>query len=203
MRLAGRITPSPGALPGRTWRRISDLKEKKGLKEEVQMLDAGPVHQRILCRNPKCRERLPQPTEQARQAFCCSGCFAVYFWARCLTCERPLPKSDRQQHKRFCSTRCKSAFHRAPARFDPFLEGPARVGAGAIRSTPSSTHFTGLKPALNGDRASIKSRLFADPAAWPIDLIGSAGGPHQARLDPELRRRIIATELPAIRRTDT
>lgn len=32
--------------------------------------------------------------------------------------------------------------------------------------------------------------------SWPIDLVGGAGGPRQNWLEPELRRRIIETEIP-------
>lgn len=159
------------------------------------MLDAGPLQFRSICRNPRCRERLPRPTEQARQAFCCSGCFAVYFRARCLTCERPLPKSDRQQHKRYCSTRCKATFHRHPARSDPFLEGPARVGAGTYEVPPQVPILRALK------LSSTAIEPFVNPGFSPTRPPGrsTSSAPRQARLDPELRRRIIATELPTIR----
>jgi hypothetical protein len=89
----------------------------------------------------------------------------------CSRCARPLPRRLRAS-TRFCSTSCRVAWHRQSA-------------AGA-----------GLDPSRGGDtgcnaRAKNTSRVEA-----PLDIFGHGHRwPVTARLNPELRRRIIQTEV--------
>jgi len=39
------------------------------------------------CRNPECRSRLKEPTDNPRRGFCCRFCFDQYYRSRCVVCE--------------------------------------------------------------------------------------------------------------------
>ena len=106
------------------------------------MFDAGPLHARCYCRNPACRQKLPRPVADKRDAFCDVQCQFRYSQFNCPVCDKPLLKSDRQKRKRFCSERCKSTYHRNSARFERPFSGPARGMAGATRSPPKSPEIS-------------------------------------------------------------
>jgi hypothetical protein len=188
------------------------------------MLDAGPLALRNFCRNATCRKKLPHPVADKRDAFCDERCRFRYSQFNCPVCDRPLLKSDRQKRKRFCSEKCKSAYHREPDRFERLFGWAGRGIAGATRSAPKSPEISTAIPGDSGDRPLRKiagpdvppANLLIPPDSegrtakrttiissrdWPVDLIGSAGGPPQnRRLDPRLRRRILDTECPERRR---
>ena len=44
------------------------------------------------CRNPKCRCKLPSAVSNPREAFCCRGCYTVFYRHRCLICERQMTR---------------------------------------------------------------------------------------------------------------
>ena len=48
-------------------------------------LDASP--DRTKCR--RCGAKLVKPTANQRSAFCCKGCFRIFYSKRCLACEEP------------------------------------------------------------------------------------------------------------------
>jgi hypothetical protein len=65
--------------------------------------------ERTLCRNPRCRSKLPAPVENPRSAFCVRGCFRQFYRSRCLVCERPMERKT--ERKQLCGRpRCKSEF---------------------------------------------------------------------------------------------
>jgi hypothetical protein len=64
---------------------------------------------RTLCRNPRCRSKLPAPVENPRSAFCVRGCYRQFYRSRCLVCERPMERKT--ERKQLCGRpRCKSEF---------------------------------------------------------------------------------------------
>ena len=65
------------------------------------------------CRNPHCRQQLPQLVESDRQAFCCKGCRESFYLRRCLVCEHPLA----HQMLKFCGRRCRAEYRRSPHRY--------------------------------------------------------------------------------------
>jgi hypothetical protein len=45
---------------------------------------------RVKCR--RCGAKLPKPTSNELEAFCCRGCFRIYYSKRCLICEEASAK---------------------------------------------------------------------------------------------------------------
>jgi hypothetical protein len=52
---------------------------------------------RRMCRNPKCRCKLPEPVENPREAFCTRGCHSSFYRSRCLICEEPMKRKTERQ----------------------------------------------------------------------------------------------------------
>src|SRR5262249_35825004 len=52
------------------------------------------------CRNPRCRQKLPRPTDNDHHAFCCCGCHASFYFNRCRVCEAPL--RDKRGGRLYC-----------------------------------------------------------------------------------------------------
>src|SRR5262245_8629281 len=69
------------------------------------------------CRNVRCGAKLGHPTDNLRDAFCCSGCATSYFRNRCLVCERAFERKRKAEHQRFCRPKCRKEFQRHPERF--------------------------------------------------------------------------------------
>jgi YHS domain-containing protein len=187
------------------------------------MFDAAPLQARCFCRNPACRKKLPRPVADKRDAFCDAQCQFRYSQFNCPVCDRPLHKSDRQKRKRFCSEKCKSAYHRDPARFERPFSGAARGVAGATRSPPKSheistaiAHDFGDRPLRQIGGPQVHPANFLVPSDsvahtrtakrgaiigrrdWPIDLVGGRASGADDRLNPRLRDRILAAELPTL-----
>jgi hypothetical protein len=192
------------------------------------MFDVGPLQLRNYCRNPACRRKLPGPVADRRDAFCDAQCQTRYGQFNCPVCDRPLNKKDRQRRRRFCSEKCKSVYHRDPERFERPFSGAARGIAGATRSAPKSLEISTAIPSHFSDRPlrqiagpqvhhanllvppdhpealartkTAKRTAVIGRSDWPIDLVGGrASGSDQHRLDPRLRDRILATELPTLK----
>jgi len=83
-----------------------------GIGSEVAPPIVGLRHR---CRNPRCGLKLRRPTDNMRDAFCCSGCVTSYFRNRCVVCERAYER--KAEHQWFCRPKCKSEFRRHPERF--------------------------------------------------------------------------------------
>ena len=65
------------------------------------------VELRHRCR--RCRLRLPAPTENERDAFCCRGCYRQHFAVRCMVCESAFKRTA--GHQLVCSRpACKTKF---------------------------------------------------------------------------------------------
>jgi hypothetical protein len=56
------------------------------------MTEFAETAMRKMCRNPKCRSKLPTPVSNGREAFCAKGCYSSFYLHRCRVCETELPK---------------------------------------------------------------------------------------------------------------
>jgi hypothetical protein len=87
-------------------------------------VSAGNVQPlRKMCRNPRCRLKLPEPTENVHAAFCTRGCWEQFHRRHCVVCEREFKRGSEAQ--RLCPRRkCKSEMKRWPALHLPFRPHP-------------------------------------------------------------------------------
>jgi hypothetical protein len=66
-----------------------------------------------MCRNPKCRSKLPLPVSNPREAFCARGCHGAFYRKRCLVCEEPMERKTGNQlicGKRKCRNALQAQF---------------------------------------------------------------------------------------------
>jgi len=101
---------------------------------------------RHYCRNPRCRSKLTEPTENPHAAFCTRGCYNSFYLHRCRVCEKPL--RDKRGGRLYCRPphSCSAEAKKWPLKYG---YGP---GAGFIQSGSRSAHSTGIKSRLAGDR---------------------------------------------------
>jgi hypothetical protein len=104
---------------------------------------------RHYCRNPRCRQKLAEPVDNVRQAFCTPGCHGSFFLRRCLVCERELPagRADRKLCKR---PSCRNEYRQFPHLFA----------------------FAGRKPASPTGRVEIASKTPIKPGTFWRDKAG-------------------------------
>jgi hypothetical protein len=147
------------------------------------------------CRNLRCQGKLKRPTTDARAAFCSIDCFESYYRRCCIVCERALPRLKASRPQRFCRQKCKSAYHRDPARFlGRWGETPAAVRKGSRNphstgTTRTKKHGPTLRKVAGPDLHSINLMIPLDPGLvaraqrangshrigpkdWPVDLVG-------------------------------
>lgn len=97
-----------------------------------------PVRHR--CRNPRCAAQLKPAVANPRDAFCCQGCFGVFYRRRCLVCERPIIRQTERQI--LCGrVKCKRDFQRHRERF----LGARYLPSVLVPNASRSAHSTGLK----------------------------------------------------------
>jgi hypothetical protein len=60
----------------------------------VEFIEEKPRH---MCRNPRCRSKLPTPVTNEREAFCARGCHSSFYRNRCLVCEQPMERKTGNQ----------------------------------------------------------------------------------------------------------
>jgi hypothetical protein len=115
---------------------------------------------RKMCRNPKCRSKLPAPVSNEREAFCCRSCYQSFYLHRCRVCEGPI-EQKRDGRRVLCKkAACRNVFSRT------FAGG--RYLTPSAPSYPSKTpDFIGPKEALKPDRAW---RIIAGPALTASQL---------------------------------
>jgi hypothetical protein len=71
---------------------------------------------RYRCRNPRCKCKLPVPTDNPRNAFCTRACFTGYFRSRCLVCEELFER--KQENQLTCGrVKCRGQIQRDRGRF--------------------------------------------------------------------------------------
>jgi hypothetical protein len=97
-----------------------------------------------MCRNPKCRSKLPAPVANEREAFCARGCHSGFYRKRCLVCEAPMERKTENQL--VCGKRkCRNA-----------LQGGQSLGRyhapSSVVSSLDQAAKPGIKSGLAGDR---------------------------------------------------
>jgi len=98
------------------------------------------------CRNPQCRAKLPAPVTNAREAFCCCGCYTSFFRTRCRVCEELIGQPTRGARLICNRAKCKSAW-RVGLGFGRY---PTLSRAESIREVPVNK---GPKMGISDDRA--------------------------------------------------
>jgi hypothetical protein len=96
------------------------------------------------CCNPKCRSKLPTPTDNPRKAFCTKGCYESFYLKRCVVCENEKPVGSTARRKLCRRPKCGSSYRRNRSLFT-FLGTDTRCAANASRN-PSR-----IKSALAGE----------------------------------------------------
>jgi hypothetical protein len=67
---------------------------------------------RKMCRNPRCRSKLPAPVSNEREAFCVRGCYSGFYLHRCRVCEEALPKTSKGRPRLICKkAKCRNAWN--------------------------------------------------------------------------------------------
>jgi hypothetical protein len=121
---------------------------------------------RRMCRNPRCRSKLPTPVENIYSAFCAKGCFNQFFRHRCLVCEREMVRKTEAQQ--LCGKpRCNSAFKTLKAHFALGKYHPSTSAVSEARNPHEMG--TSLRPL--GDRTRDQGwRQIAGPRLTDRDL---------------------------------
>jgi hypothetical protein len=90
------------------------------------------------CRNAgHCCQKLPEPVDSARRAFCCRGCYDQFYRKRCVACERSIERTV--HNRRLCERRkCGADFRAFPRGLIEQLAiarayGSARCACGVYR----------------------------------------------------------------------
>ena len=66
------------------------------------------------CRNAgHCGQKLPEPVDSARRAFCCRGCYDQFYRKRCVACERSI---ERTVHTDACASDASAGLISGPFR---------------------------------------------------------------------------------------
>jgi len=106
------------------------------------------------CRNPKCRGKLPVPTDNPRRAFCTRFCFDQHYRTRCVVCEKDISKNPltgkaraNLGRRKYCGRKHKAEAARFPHIFAWGDHHPVTSPIGS-----RSAHSTGLKTALKPGR---------------------------------------------------
>src|SRR5262249_26890515 len=124
------------------------------------------------CRNPRCRMKLPEPTDNDHKAFCCRGCYEGFYRNRCRVCEADLRQAGARR-RRYCRppNRCAAEARKWAEKYafgGLYLPHPVQREIG-----PRSAHSMGLQEAIKGDRPAARC---LSSWAW-----------HSADLEHELR----------------
>ena len=110
------------------------------------------------CRNPRCRMKLPAPTDNEHHAFCTRGCYEGFYRSRCRVCEADLRKTGKRgdANRRFCRppNRCAAEAQKWPEKYAfgmlP-LSPPVQRG-----NNVRNAHFTASETAFTGERPSAR-----------------------------------------------
>jgi hypothetical protein len=65
---------------------------------------------RRMCRNPKCRMKLPSPVVNEREAFCTRGCYGSFYLKRCRVCEGSIEQKGGQRRFICKKSHCRNAW---------------------------------------------------------------------------------------------
>jgi hypothetical protein len=134
----------------------------------------GETAMRSMCRNPRCRCKLPTPVSNPRDAFCTRGCHSSFYRKRCRVCECAIEQPKRGQRFVCNKPRCYAAFGRREAlgRYHP---------SGEVQINSRNPTKSGLKSGLNRDLRSISWLVVAGPPegitanAYHCAIVGVTG----------------------------
>ena len=111
---------------------------------------------RSMCRNPRCRSKLPTPVSNPRDAFCTRGCHMAFYRKRCRVCECAIEQPKRGQQLVCNKPRCYAAFRRREAR------GPYHP-TGQVQINSKKPAKSGVKSGLKRDPRSLSWLVVAGP----------------------------------------
>jgi hypothetical protein len=134
------------------------------------MVEFTETAMRKMCRNPKCRSKLPTPVSNEREAFCTRGCHTQFYRTRCLICEGHLERKTERQL--ICGKRkCRNALQARS-----FCLG--QYGSRDVVSPSKKPVNKGRKQALKPDR----------PRSWGPFRGGIVGPAHVIEAEVNARR---------------
>jgi hypothetical protein len=100
--------------------------------------------ERHMCRNSRCRSRLPAPVSNPREAFCARGCHSQFYRKRCIACEQPMER--KRESQQLCGRRkCKSQFAALKVGFLLGRYHPSSHALDASRNSTKPGTFSPLK----------------------------------------------------------
>jgi len=111
------------------------------------------------CRNPRCRMKLPVPTDNEHHAFCTPGCHAGFYRARCLVCEDSMKRKREGQKLKSGHGRCAAEYRKFPRAYDYPRAENAEKGADSQIANESlgNPHEMGTFSGIAGDRPSHRA----------------------------------------------
>jgi hypothetical protein len=118
---------------------------------------------RRMCR--KCRGKLPTPTSNDREGFCCRGCYEQWYRKRCRVCEAPIEQKPGQQRIVCKKSSCKSAWHQR-AGFGRFLR-PVKQNPPHISSAASTASEVPVPQGFPKPSKAVGLQAVAGPALSP------------------------------------
>jgi hypothetical protein len=94
--------------------------------------DFKETEMRKKCRH--CRMRLPTPTSNEREAFCCNGCYGSFYLHRCLVCEKAIERTT--ANRKICKrSKCRNTLR-------------AGLGFGRYHANSAETYQSPKNPEL-------------------------------------------------------
>ena len=111
------------------------------------------------CRNPRCRMKLPVPTDNEHHAFCTPGCHAGFYRARCLVCEDSMKRKREGQKLKSGHGRCAAEYRKFPRAYDYPRAENAKKGADSQIANESlgNPHEMGTFSGIAGKRPSHRA----------------------------------------------
>jgi hypothetical protein len=122
-----------------------------------------------LCRNPRCRQRMPA-VDLSQDQFCTRNCFEQFYRRHCLVCEDKI-RQPKRGHRIICGRlNCKIAARTFSSIYRPFskrLDKPATPLAAESKSTQETPILSGsklgnLRGRANDNRGAAFERLQGD-----------------------------------------
>src|SRR5262249_35949997 len=139
---------------------------------EMTEITGGITRKR--CRNPRCRMKLPTPTDNPHKTFCTRGCHESFYRSRCRVCEVDLRKTDKgtgklkagEATRRYCRppNKCRQEAAQWPQKYE------YGVRADPDTTPPRNPHELGLKNGLQSRAApSLPSHRALRSWTWHSD----------------------------------
>jgi hypothetical protein len=159
----------------KTITRLADVDKRTGEKprKQTRVLGGNTPKLRHRCRNPRCRQKLPQPVENERNAFCCRGCFDGFYRVICVVCAKPRKPSRQENHAPVCSDKCRRIYHANRAQFaSPWggqrasqnaADGP-NIGSGLLLE--NSPDISRAKTAIASPSSMLWPSVAGRGSAW-------------------------------------